>query len=207
MFRFKEKPKSKCSANGHVHALLVIDVSGSMDSEDLSPNRLEAAKEASLGYVGQLRDACPEADVSVVSYGSDARVECRKLNASEHYSKIRKRIKRLKIRGCTDIGRALKVTGKILKGTDHSLVHVVLLSDGYHNGKVPPEPMADHLKSKFKAKIDCVGIGSSHSSVDEGLLKAIASLDEENQPRYHFIKDSFELLQHFKKLAGYLTTQ
>jgi Mg-chelatase subunit ChlD len=178
-----------------------------MDDTDLFPSRLDAAKDASMGYVEQLRDACPQACVSVISYSDDARIECRNLEVSERFEKIRRRIEKLQIRGCTDIGRALKTTARTLERARSSRIQLILLTDGHHNGNVDPEPVADRLKHRLNARIDCVGIGRNHRSVDERLLKRIASLDEKNRPRYHFIKDSLRLVEHFRHLAGYLTTQ
>jgi len=50
-------------------------------------------------------------------------------------------------------------------------------------------------------------VGSDHLSVDELLLRKIASLDENGRPRYHFIKDGVQLVEHFRRLAGFLSRE
>lgn len=207
-FSKKREDDAPCHRRGPNHACLVIDVSGSMSSRDLSPDRLSAAKTASCGYVTDLKDACPSARVSVISYSDYATTHCRALIVSEKAGKICSAIKNLDIRGSTDIGRALSEVERILAAADcGGNVQVVLLSDGHHNGTISPCPVAKRLKEKWSARIDCVGVGSQPSAVDEPLMKDIASKDENGHPRYHFIRETYELLEHFKQLAGYLSSE
>lgn len=207
---FNKKPEEKVlrAVNGDVQAYVVLDVSGSMGGRELRPDKLTAAKNASIGYVEQLRKTCPQARASVVSYADRARMECKALSVSGQFDLICKSIKRLKTRGCTDIGRALQqVHSSLGRQANSASIHVVLLSDGFHNGSVNPVPIAEKLKRHKSLRIDCVGIGSRPGNVDVRLLKSIASRDEKGPPRYHFIEDSMELLEHFKKLAGYLSKE
>jgi Ca-activated chloride channel family protein len=197
--------KGKQNSNHSDQRILVLDRSTSMEAYDLRPNRLAAAKNAAAAYVEKLCDVSPESRVSVVSYGDSVSVTCDGLSVSEDYESIMKSIEKIRLSGSTDIGKALAKARELLKsGTAQS--QVVLLTDGEHNGRTDPVEVARKLK-KRSVKIDCVGIGGRPGNVNERLMKKIASRDENGQPCYHFIKDGFELVEHFRSLAGYLSRE
>jgi len=85
----------------------------------------------------------------------------------------------------------------------NQLRRIVLLSDGGHNGSIDPIPAARRLLSSG-VEVDCIGIGGSNADVDEGLLKEIASRDEQGRPRYWFIGDRTGLIRKFEHLASSL---
>jgi hypothetical protein len=82
---------------------------------------------------------------------------------------------------------------------------VVLLSDGDHNCTGRPRDWAHHLKDSGVV-VDCIGIGGRPSDVNEGLMRDIASVDENGRPRYRFIADRDALILEFREMAkaGYL---
>jgi len=56
----------------------------------------------------------------------------------------------------------------------------------------------------LKVTIECIGIAGTPESVDERTLKKIASIDENGNPRYYFIKDTSELVRKYESMAHHL---
>lgn len=188
------------------HSVLVLDISGSMSERDVKPNRLGAAKEAALEYLDEVFESRPETFASVIAYDNWAKVVCEPVMLGGGVESVRRAVQSLRPGSTTDIGRALNKTTKVLSRADAmAQAHVVLLTDGHHNGKSDPASVAGKLKERCSIRIDCIGIGANGGAVDEGLLREIASRDDNGQPRYHFIRDRFTLVEHFRNLAGYLS--
>lgn len=80
---------------------------------------------------------------------------------------------------------------------------IVLLSDGEHNTGASPVTVASRLK-RAGVTIDCIGIAGSPDSVDEDLLKEIASRNPDGTVRYCFIGDSDALLKKYQDLARHI---
>ncbi|MCK4401700.1 VWA domain-containing protein, partial [bacterium] len=76
---------------------------------------------------------------------------------------------------------------------------IVILTDGQGGN---PLNIAAKLK-KENVVIDVIGIGGSHSEVNEPLLKKVASVVD-GVLRYRFIGDRNNLVAHFTKIAGSL---
>jgi len=196
------------SNEGPPRSFLLVDTSGSMSQTDLQPSRLEAAKDAACEYIRELCNARPETLVTVIGYSNKTDIQCKNGDMREGPRHVWEAVRRLRGGGTTHMGKALKAVQHNLSLTLYAgPVHVVLLSDGYHNGRFNPVKIADSIKKRYSARIDCVGVGSDHLSVDELLLRKIASLDENGRPRYHFIKDGVQLVEHFRRLAGFLSRE
>jgi hypothetical protein len=80
---------------------------------------------------------------------------------------------------------------------------IVLLSDGEHNTGPSPVAVASRLQ-RAGVVIDCIGIAGSRDSVDEDLLKEIASRNPDGSIRYCFIGDSGALVRKYQDLAHHL---
>ena len=81
---------------------------------------------------------------------------------------------------------------------------IIMLTDGHHNG---PHDSLIKLAKCLKdsgVTIECIGIAGNPESVDELLLKKIASKDECGNPRYYFIKDTSELVRKYESMAHHL---
>lgn len=88
-------------------------------------------------------------------------------------------------------------------GSNRTIRRIILLSDGEHNGGGCPIKIASQLKNAGVI-IDCIGIGGSPASVDEKLLKQIASRDADGTVRYCFIGDQHKLLKKYHNLARHI---
>ncbi len=80
---------------------------------------------------------------------------------------------------------------------------VILLTDGDHNEGGSPAKIAKRLKNAGVI-IECIGIAGQSSEVNETLLKKIASLDEQGNPRYCFIGDTANLIKQYKKMSYHI---
>ena len=112
---------------------------------------------------------------------------------------LKKAISSIRAKGFTNIASGLSATCDQLKKSRRTR-HVVLLTDGRNNAGEAPRPLAEKLKKH--AVIDCIGIGGNRSSVDEPLLKSIASSYPDGSKRYRWIGDKQKLVRHFHNLAG-----
>ena len=189
-----------CGVTEPRDTVIVVDVSASMDEADYPPTRLHGGIQAAIEYVNARAETYPQDRVALVSFSIEARVVL-PLSAIDAKEKIVPAIQSLRIDGGTDIAAGLKAAARVFgrcKESDHHR-HIVLLTDG-HGGR--PVKIAKKLKDYYQAVIDVVGIGGSHSAVNESLLRRIASTDPvDGFNHYRFIKDPETLKEHYRNLA------
>ena len=197
----REEAKSASACD----AVLIIDKSYSMGENDWKPSRHAAAKEAALAFVDHLAAEQPTAHVAIVAYSQLALTCC----SLTHVTQRKRFVKALhssdmKPFGSTNITSGLKETLFILRRREHiPPTQVVLLTDGDHNEGRCPNKIA--MKLRKIATLECVGIGGRPDDVNEDLLKDIASKNEDGSPRYRWIGQKQQLVQHFQELAGRIT--
>ena len=183
------------------HAVLVLDYSGSMLSSDWTPTRQIAAQQAALEYCQRLKQAEPDAQVSIVAYGTGAQLLC-PLTSIRTIRKLQKVLGQKLELGSTNITAGLEIAeyqirSQLKRGRRNQ---VILLTDGHHNTGEGPMKIAEKIRQI--ATLECIGIAGTPRTVDEPLLKAIASTYPDGRPRYRWIGDKGELIKHFKTLAG-----
>lgn len=192
--------RSSFTTSTHIKApcsVLVIDASGSMDDCDWPPSRLDAAKEAAHAFLEEVRTSQTNAYMAVIAYGDRASILCDLTSISLHRI-ISDAINSIYIMGATNITEGLINAYELLRNAS-GYKKVILLSDGYHNVSMGPRQIADQLKRQ--ATIECVGIGGSPRSVDERLLRYIASKRRDGTKRYRWIGDKVQLVKHFRELG------
>lgn len=205
-----EKPKVEEVSNQLKQQIVfVIDVSGSMNDEgwtaEHSPNsvtKLDCAKDALRLFVSERRKIRPNDVVSIVTYSTRAKIILSHINVSEENC-ILKHIQYLQPDDYTNMEEGLQFAYEVLKrlyAWNKIPRRIILLTDGYTNVGGDGTVVADEIKS-CNTIIDTIGIGKATSCVDESLLKRIASLDENNNPRYRFISQASDLLDLFKGFA------
>jgi len=158
--------------------VLAIDVSGSMRAEDYQPNRLEAAKQAAITFVDELKGGDR---VGVVAFSGVSRIVS---PLSGEKEVVKERIERVGFgtQDGTAIGDGLVSSVSLLSGSEERKRFVVLLSDGQNNRGVAPQDAAVYAEEQ-KVTVYTVGIGSPRGKTPEGevtgldqkTLKAIAS--------------------------------
>jgi Ca-activated chloride channel homolog len=136
--------------------ILVIDTSGSMDADDYSPNRLEAAKEAARKFTMRKVMQNYKDRVGVIGFGGSA---CVVHPLDSDLDQVEASIDQLSITHTgTLIGLALRAAEKALSGTTSRKRGIILLSDGADKfDSSDPVGAARKLKG---IKVFTIGIGT-----------------------------------------------
>lgn len=190
--------------------MLVMDVSASMTATDLSPNRLEAAKQAAQQFVQRLPE---NTSVGLVSFSAKA-------NLNAPLTRERKAVLQALNSLHTDSGTA--IGDGLLEALDHiaaqgqativagarSPVLIILLSDGESTEGTPPL-QAVARATQAKVQINTVGIGQRGKrtaitqdmkvGLDEDTLKAIA---QQTGGRYFYASENEALRQIYSNLGS-----
>jgi Ca-activated chloride channel family protein len=162
------------AAHRQAVVMLVIDVSGSMDTNDMQPTRLDAAKVAARAFVEGLP---ADALVGLVSFSDTAHLDAPL--SGDHLATL-SALTTLKTIGGTAIGDGLSLALEAVerqpggRGAVRQAGTIVLLSDGSNNeGVSPSEPTA--RAQQHAVKVYTVGVGRPDIGLDEAALRQIAT--------------------------------
>jgi Ca-activated chloride channel family protein len=169
--------------------ILAIDVSGSMQAEDLTPNRIEAAKEAAKAFVARQGE---DVSVGIVSFAGDASLV---QSPTTDHDLVIKAIDRLRTQRATAIGRGLLTSLDAIfendeeippsvqalqrleqtggqgpmpsrppGGTLNAPATIILLSDGQNNQFPAPLQIIGEAISRG-IRVYTVGVGSAEGTI------------------------------------------
>lgn len=135
---------------------MVLDISGSMLSEDLKPNRIEAAKKVIDDFIaGRTNDR-----IGLVIFSQNAFTQC---PLTIDYNVLRNLLKQVHsgmIDDGTAIGNAIANGVNRLKDSKSKSKVMILLTDGVNNaGEIDPLTAAQ-IAQKFGVRIYTVGVGT-----------------------------------------------
>ncbi len=135
---------------------MVLDISGSMLSEDLKPNRIEAAKKVIDDFIaGRINDR-----IGLVIFSQNAFTQC---PLTIDYNVLRNLLKQVRsgmIDDGTAIGNAIANGVNRLKDSKSKSKVMILLTDGVNNaGEIDPLTAAQ-IAQKFGIRIYTVGVGT-----------------------------------------------
>jgi Ca-activated chloride channel homolog len=173
--------------------MVVVDVSNSMGATDVSPTRLDVAKQVARTLVDAQG---PEIRIGVVAFG-DASVVVQQ--PTTDHAAVLAAVDRLKVGGATAIGSGVLTALGAIAGAPIQLAQtpsdtqigwyggtaIVVLSDGEQTGGPAPADLAD-LASTAGVHVSAVGIGTTAgtaisiggfqvaTALDESTLKALA---------------------------------
>lgn len=139
-----------------IDIILAMDVSGSMELQDIKPNRLDAAKEVALDFInGRVQDR-----IGLVVFAGDAYSLA---PLTTDYQLLRESINSIGFKMIendgTAIGSALAVATNRMRDSEAKSKVVILISDGENTaGSLDPQ-MAAQLASGFNIKLYSIGIG------------------------------------------------
>ena len=171
-----------------VDIVLCIDVSGSMTAQDLTPNRLEAAKNVAIDFVNKrLTDR-----IAVVIFSGESFTQCPLTTDHEVLISAIENIHNGLLEDGTAIGSGLGTSVDRLRTSKSKSKVVILLTDGENNGGLIDPQTAKEIAKAFQVKVYTIGVGTDgyapqpvntpmgvvmqqgKVSIDEKLLKQIA---------------------------------
>ena len=145
--------------------VMVLDISLSMQATDVKPSRLEAAKDAALGFV---KDLPAQYNISVVGLSGNPSV---RLPPTTDRVQAQQAIRSLKLQDSTAVGESIYTALAALqlapKGTDSTPAPgaIVLLSDGQNTAGRSPAQAANEAK-KQTVPIYSIAYGTENGYVD-----------------------------------------
>lgn len=180
-----------------VRVILTMDVSGSMDQNDVSPTRMAAAVTTADQFA---RDLPPDAEVGLVAFSSTARLE---VPPTRDRERLTRALEGLNAKGGTAIGDALQTSLAALapqlpatqpqrqlsaeqeertSGSPRAPAPqgtIVLLTDGDNNVGSDPAEMAERAAA-LGIRVYTIGLGNPDGvailgSINEGVLAVIAA--------------------------------
>jgi Ca-activated chloride channel homolog len=198
-----------------IDIVLVLDVSGSMELQDIKPSRLEAAKDVAINFIeGRVADR-----IGVVVFAGDA---YSLVPLTTDYQLLRESIQSIE-QGMipndgTAIGSALAVAINRMRTSDAKTKVAILISDGENTaGSLDPN-MAARLAFAHQIKVYTIGIGKDglvpydvdangktllvETQLDEKSLREIASTGEGRFFRAEtrdVLQDVFQNIDQYEK--------
>ncbi|HNU88760.1 MAG TPA: VWA domain-containing protein [Ferruginibacter sp.] len=184
-----------------VDIVLCIDVSGSMTAQDLTPNRLEAAKAVAIDFVNRrLTDR-----IGIVIFSGESFTQCPITTDHRVLISAIENIRNGLLEDGTAIGSGLGTGVDRLRSSKTKSKMVILLTDGENNGGLIDPQTAKEIAKAFNIKVYTIGVGTDgyaptpvntpmgvvmqqgKVSIDERLLKEIA---DETGGKYFRAKDN-----------------
>ncbi len=206
-----------------IDIVLGIDVSGSMTAQDLTPNRLEAAKNVAINFVANR----PTDRIGVVIFSGESFTQCPLTTDHTVVEAAIKNIRSGLLEDGTAIGSGLGTcVDRVRTGTSKTKI-VVLLTDGENNGGLIDPKTSKEIAKAYGIRVYTIGVGtdgmapqpvqtpmgivmqSQKVSIDENLLREIAA---ETGGKYFRAKDNeslagiYETIDQLEKTKIEITT-
>jgi Ca-activated chloride channel family protein len=198
-----------------IDIMIASDISGSMLSEDFTPNRLEAGKNIAVDFI----KARPNDRIGLVIFSGEAFTQCPLTIDHDVLINLFQGIHNGMIDDGTAIGMGLATAVNRLKDSEAKSKVVILLTDGVNNtGSIPPITAAEIAK-QFGIRVYTVGIGTNGSApypfkdqagnihyqmipvdVDEGTLNKIANITGGKYFRAHNNQELTGIYQQIDRL-------
>ena len=172
-----------------IDIVMSIDLSGSMQAQDLKPNRLQAAIDVATEFVaGRSNDK-----MGLVVFAGESFTQCPLTTDQSVLINLFKAIPDIQLQDGTAIGMGLSTAIARIKDSEAKSKVIILLTDGENNaGQITPETAAEMAKT-FGIRVYTIGVGSNGTApfpvqtafgvryqqvpvkIDEDLLRTIAS--------------------------------
>lgn len=206
----KRNDEEMVSGEG-VDIILCVDVSGSMLAQDLTPNRLEAAKNVAANFV----DSRPTDRIGLVIFSGESftltPVTTDKAVLKTQISNVRSGL----LEDGTAIGSGLATSVDRLRSSKSKSKVVILLTDGENNGGMIDPNTAKEIAKSIGVRVYTIGVGTDgyapipvqtiggivmqreKVNIDEKLLKQIA---DETGGKYFRAKDNEGLANIYSEI-------
>ena len=144
-----------------IDIMLCLDVSGSMYSTDLLPNRLEASKEVAKNFVRER----PGDRIGIVVFGNNGLTMCPLTTDNSALIEQINNITTTDLTGAaTVIGTGIATSINRLKDSKSKTKIIIFLSDGVNSGGAISPETSIELARVFKIKIYTIGLGSNNKT-------------------------------------------
>ncbi len=194
-----------------IDIILCIDISGSMTSQDFTPNRMEAAKKVAENFV----NGRPNDRIGIVIFSGESFTQCPL--TTDHAMLINQisQIRNGLLEDGTAIGSGLATSVDRLRSSKAKSKVVILLTDGVNNGGLIDPATAMEIAKTFHVKVYTIGVGTNgyaptpvstplgivmqneKVTIDEQLLKNIA---QQTGGEYFRATDNNSLANIYKKI-------
>ncbi len=139
-----------------VDIILCLDVSGSMTAQDLTPNRLEAAKNVAADFVARrLTDR-----IGVVIFSGESFTQCPLTTDKGVLQQAISNIRNGLLEDGTAIGSGLGTSVDRLRSSTAKSKVVILLTDGVNNGGLIDPNTAKEIAKAFAVRVYTIGVGT-----------------------------------------------
>ncbi|HKG05679.1 MAG TPA: VWA domain-containing protein [Pedobacter sp.] len=139
-----------------IDIVIATDISGSMLSEDLKPNRLEAGKNIAIDFI---KDR-PSDRIGLVVFSGESFTQCPLTIDHDVLINLFKDISNGMIEDGTAIGMGLATAVNRLKDSEAKSKVIILLTDGSNTtGSIPPATAAEIAK-QMGVRVYTVGVGT-----------------------------------------------
>ncbi len=174
----KKEIRSKQEIKG-IDIIIAMDISGSMLSQDLEPNRLYASKKIVIDFIKQRKND----RIGLVLFSGKSFTQC---PLTTDYNHLINRFNDIKYGmiddGRTAIGDGLGTALNRLKGSKTKSKIVILLTDGENTaGKISPLTAAD-IAEKSGVRVYTIGIGT------KGMAKTPVGMDLTGRFVYDYVE-------------------
>ena len=150
------KYEERHSEGEGVDIILCIDVSGSMTSQDFTPNRMEAAKKVAEDFVNDR----PNDRIGIVIFSGESFTQC---PLTTDHGVLLSQIEQIRnglLEDGTAIGSGLATSVDRLRNSKAKSKVVILLTDGVNNGGLIDPATALEIAKTFKVKVYTIGVGT-----------------------------------------------
>ncbi|WP_214228258.1 VWA domain-containing protein [Pedobacter sp. B4-66] len=173
-----------------IDIVIATDISGSMLSEDLKPNRLEAGKNIAIDFI---KDR-PDDRIGLVVFSGESFTQCPLTIDHDVLINLFKGINNGMIEDGTAIGMGLATAVNRLKDSEAKSKVIILLTDGSNTGGSIPPVTAAEIAKQMNVRVYTVGVGTKGFApypvktpfgvqyqqvpvtIDEGTLSSIAKI-------------------------------
>lgn len=163
-----------------IDIMMALDISGTMQAEDLSPNRLEAAKAKATEFILSR----PNDNIGIVVFAGESFCQCPLTTDHAVLVNLFNNVKFGMIDDGTAIGLGLANAVNRMKDSATKSKVVILLTDGSNNrGDIDPLTAAEIAKT-FGIRVYAIGVGSRG--------KAPITIQTPIGPQTQFIENEFD---------------
>ncbi len=139
-----------------IDIMMAIDVSGTMQAEDLRPSRLEAAKDVAVDFI----QSRPNDNIGLVVFAAESFTQCPLTIDHSVLINLFKGVRYGLINDGTAIGLGLANAVSRIKDSKAKSKVIILLTDGSNNqGDIAPITAAEIAKT-FGIRVYAIGVGS-----------------------------------------------